>query len=445
MYFIEGCFTKFIDDDLIAFNPVNFSVAIFPGFRMSFKKSKIDELTVHDYFINYCKSHQYDVDLLMAPEEQSEIARFFSNRIKYQNQLTIGDIPSYKCNLNCVYCFENHFSLNDKPLPFELRFQLISDIIDCYRSSISAIDYIFFGGEPLLNDEYIESTCIELSKKFPDKKINYSCTTNGTILTDRFIQTINDFQFTEIRVTLDGPKLVHDSRRRTSNEQGGFVQILDNLKRICVETDVNILINTVLDTENQSVYLDMINMLSERFSDYMFGNKARFIFNIGYTCAPMIQTEHTKTQMKCEESIHSHYYFLAEQLLKKGLTITQPFYSTHCLNSSEKAFMIDPLGDIYKCITGVHSDHFLLSSYRDFYSNPQGFLKANIHHIENAHQSKCGNCKFLMMCNGGCKFQKETHNQEVCRYSLLNNEMDSLLNLLYIGEINDEDYFQQRI
>lgn len=26
-----------------------------------------------------------------------------------------------------------------------------------------------------------------------------------------------------------------------------------------------------------------------------------------------------------------------------------------------------------------------------------------------------------------------------------NNEMDSLLNLLYIGGINDEEYFQQRI
>lgn len=72
-------------------------------------------------------------------------------------------------------------------------------------------------------------------------------------------------------------------------------------------------------------------------------------------------------------------------------------------------------------------------------------LRADIHHIENAHQCKGENGTFHMMCNGGCKFQKQIHNQEVCRYSLLSDEMDALLNLLYIGGINDEEYFQQRI
>lgn len=74
------------------------------------------------------------------------------------------------------------------------------------------IDYIFFGGESLLNLEYMEYIAKGLVKQYAQKKIKFSVTSNGTLIDDKFISLCNQFKFEEIRITMDGPKCVHNAR-----------------------------------------------------------------------------------------------------------------------------------------------------------------------------------------------------------------------------------------
>ncbi len=60
-------------------------------------------------------------------------------------------------------------------------------IINLYVDNIEIIDYIFFGGEPLLNLEYMEFVSNGLIEQFPQKKFKISVTSNGTLINDKFI------------------------------------------------------------------------------------------------------------------------------------------------------------------------------------------------------------------------------------------------------------------
>ena len=64
----------------------------------------------------------------------------------------------------------------------------------------------------------------------PGKEIEYSMTTNGTLLNKEVIEYLvkNNFKIT---VSIDGPKEVHDrSRHFADTDKGSFDVILENLR-----------------------------------------------------------------------------------------------------------------------------------------------------------------------------------------------------------------------
>lgn len=81
----------------------------------------------------------------------------------------------------------------------------------------------FYGGEPFLEFELIKECVAYAEDKLEGKKIEYSVTTNATLLTDEIIDYLifNNFFVT---VSLDGPREIQDECRRfLYNNKGTFV------------------------------------------------------------------------------------------------------------------------------------------------------------------------------------------------------------------------------
>lgn len=138
------------------------------------------------------------------------------------------------------------------------------------------------------------------------------------------------------------------------------------------------------------------------------------------------------------------YYALTERLINLGATTTSPFYSAQCMNSSEKDFTIAPNGNIYKCVTGIGSKHFLLSTYAEFEEHPLTLLRNNIRHIERSHHPQCFECDYLAMCNGGCKCQHYEKGALLCRKDILDEELEAFMRLLFYGSFTSTGLFQKR-
>lgn len=141
--------------------------------------------------------------------------------------------PSMDCNLKCWYCYENHIA--NSMMSIETAEKIIKHIkLQFQITNFKKIYLSFFGGEPLLNKKVIRFI-IENTKDFAlehNIELGLSFTTNGTLLSDSFIDFLSEFQVS-FQITLDGDKDLHNKTRfyKTSGK-GSYEHILQNIKKV---------------------------------------------------------------------------------------------------------------------------------------------------------------------------------------------------------------------
>lgn len=434
-----NCFISAVDDKFFFFNPHSLATAIFSNPEGYSEDDALLALTEAQ------KSALFDGNVFIAEDSQAHsLSKYYSDKVKYGRTLTISDATTFACNMNCVYCFENQTKNQKAHLSFSDRISMMAQLIDLFAPDIDCLDYVFFGGEPLLNLDYVEEMSEFIVKHYPALTINFSFTSNGTLINERFIALCKKFDFKEIRVTIDGTSNIHNARRVMKNGGNSYDLIIENIKNLCQKTDIRVMINTVIDADNADCYMDMVADLVHHLGEYIIGDNPKVVFNVGTLCHPLFDTSHTKDKGTTDYSESSLYYTLSEKLIKIGATITSPLYSAHCMNSAEKTFTVAPTGDIYKCVTGIGSKRFLLASYDAFICNPVSLLKENVCQIEQSHRPQCLECDYLTMCNGGCKCQHYEKGAVLCRKKLLETEMVSLMHLLAAGAFTESSFFRER-
>ncbi len=190
-------------------------------------------------------------------------------KIKHPEEEIIEYILPYKlsqitlqvtqqCNLRCNYCVYSHpegdaqRSHSSKHMTFEIAKKAIDYLIRNSRDSRS-LYFNFYGGEPLLEFKLIKQ-CIEyINESIEGKTVQYSITTNGTIINDEIIRLF-DKNNVSLLISLDGPEEVHNKNRRfASNGKGTFDVIMKNLEYIKVNYpdyyNRMISFNSVIDPE----------------------------------------------------------------------------------------------------------------------------------------------------------------------------------------------------
>ena len=364
------------------------------------------------------------------------ISRFKLNKAKYARRLRVIDALTYACNVKCIYCFEEWLNGKVNKISIQEKMKEIERLFSLYENEIDLFDFCFFGGEPLIDLNYIEKMSFFLRKlcKEKGKELTLSIITNGTLISERFVQIALRFNFKTIMVTLDGTKEINDKRRPMKNGESTFENVIKGSHRILENTSMTLQINTVIDQTNYPFLDQYLSNLSKEFSQYLYSDRPRLILNFGTVCMSECANGFLKHNAIDTSSGYLEYYSLAEKALNLGFAITSPIFSNTCTAGCEKAFLFSPHGSIYKCITGLECSPFYLASMSSFLDNPVDFLIKNIEFTEFSHRLECLNCKFLFMCNGGCRFPGEW----LCRKRGLEKELPLLVDLLsqidFIGD-----------
>ena len=128
-----------------------------------------------------------------------------------------------KCNLHCTYCYEPE-SAKYGPSPVQMDWDTARESVDfLFKKSGQSkeVNLIFFGGEALLNFKLMRQIVAYAGEKAEaeEKIIDYSLTTNGTLLTDEIIDFFQAHRF-GVTISIDGPKDLHDKRRVFLNKRG---------------------------------------------------------------------------------------------------------------------------------------------------------------------------------------------------------------------------------
>lgn len=136
-----------------------------------------------------------------------------------------------QCNLRCSYCIYGGQYTNRQHTNKVMTFELAKKSIDFFLEHSYETDHLvisFYGGEPFLNFELIKQ-CVEyVSENVNGKKVLYTVTTNGTLLTEDIINFLVKYDFYTL-ISLDGAKEEHDLNRKFRTGGGTFDVIVNNI------------------------------------------------------------------------------------------------------------------------------------------------------------------------------------------------------------------------
>jgi uncharacterized protein len=118
---------------------------------------------------------------------------------------------SRRCNLRCTYC---HF-WSDEPnsrMSFEVLARTVHGALAA--PGVRTVEFVWHGGETTLLPLSFYRRALWLQQRFarPGQTVLNAMQTNGTNLTNRWLNFIQDYRF-DVGVSLDGPPEVNDLRR----------------------------------------------------------------------------------------------------------------------------------------------------------------------------------------------------------------------------------------
>lgn len=235
---------------------LSLSILIHPKLEKVIKNRGLEESFDPYYFkkYQYLKSHGLFSDTNKIDFEDIEDVSIEDN-IKNIEQIVFETTDH--CNLNCTYCSLGDlytFSKKERRnINKEYAITFLRYIFSIKKTG-SELTIGFFGGEPLMNTDFIETIVNESKKMNIDKCLNlhFNLTTNATLIQKNLEFIINnDFQ---LLISLDGDCKAQGHRIFTHSNKNSFSKAIENIdylyKKHPVFFDKNIRFNSVLHNLN---------------------------------------------------------------------------------------------------------------------------------------------------------------------------------------------------
>lgn len=166
-----------------------------------------------------------------ALDEVSALKYAYNKKFFNASALGIIMLPTMACNFDCPYCFE-------KPSAHMIRkevpdyFRAVENYIRKQAPRFRHVYLNFFGGEPLLKRQEIESFTQHV-RELSDEvgfSVKSSIVTNGSLLNESVMQSLLRVNCNLIQITIDGAKSQHDKTRIFKSGEPSFDLLIDKIK-----------------------------------------------------------------------------------------------------------------------------------------------------------------------------------------------------------------------
>lgn len=330
-------------------------------------------------------------------------------------------LPTLGCNFGCPYCFERHIKGLMSTTVQDALFRFVEERL---LPATHQLSIEWFGGEPLLGIEVIESLTYrfrELCAAYELEPPAGSITTNGYLLTPAMCSRLMSLGVTSAQVTLDGPPAIHDRRRPLAGGGSTFARVLSNLKQVPSDFGVTVRIN--VDAGNCDSVFELLQLLHEegvlsRASAYLakvesFSEECRSSQGTFLDSAEYARFK-SETARRCREAGIPWTSDDVPRLVAYG----------YCIVDQPKGFVVQPDGALLKCWAEAGNSigrpvaHLL---------QPETWGTLNVSPLQTRDpfdDAECCECALLPVCMGGCPRIRETLRRQAIkrcpplRYSL---------------------------
>lgn len=313
---------------------------------------------------------------------------------------------AHTCNLNCEYCFASQGKYHGERalMPFEVGKRALDFLIK-NSGTRHNLEVDFFGGEPLMNFDVVKKLvkyAREKEKEY-NKNFRFTLTTNGLLIDDEVIDFANK-EMSNVVLSLDGRKEVHDNLRKTITGQGSYDIIIPKFKKLVnARGGKNYYIRGTFTHNNVDFLKDILHMADLGFKELSMEP---------VVCAPNEPYALTEEDLPI---IKEQYEELAKEMIKRdsegnGFTFYHYMLDlTHgpCIykrlagcGSGTEYLAVTPWGDLYPCHQFVGDEKFKLGNVFDGINNIKvrdEFKKTNAY-----ARPECKDCWAKLYCSGGC-------------------------------------------
>lgn len=216
-------------------------------------------------------------DSILMDEYPVHIEHNDSENIDYYLDSKVNSITlqlTQRCNFRCTYCIYSEDSSqyqrnhSDSDMSIELAEKSVDFLFDHSRD-INEVNIGFYGGEPLLKFDVIKHIVAYVKENYYGKAVNYSITTNGSLLSDEVVTFLEENGIYPM-ISFDGPKEIHDKfRHYMKNGQGTYDTIINRLNQMKNEHYdffCKLRFSTVVDPQSDLACIN--NVLTSYMRDY---------------------------------------------------------------------------------------------------------------------------------------------------------------------------------
>ena len=340
-----------------------------------------------------------------------------------RENLSIVICPTLGCNFACPYCYEHN--LSSRAMSVEVQMKVIN-FINQYEGIKRSVSLNWHGGEPLTSFEAIKSF-YSLFDEYSKLPLGHSSmVSNGYLLNRDICSFLNQKKLNYLQITIDGNELTHNKTRILKNGKGTFEQIIKNID-LAVEymPDCKIGIRTNIGKHNKEEYYEIYDILSNRWKNNNVSIYYAFILNN----STVSQQKHTSsveltTREKCD--------FLLSLEKKNVIDYKSLFPKIDCGTctcTDPSAFVIDPEGLLYKCWADVGIKNRSIGTLETGLNNFD-IMSEFIQGSDKFSDSKCLNCRYLPVCDGGCNLYRVNYKSNKKPYDICQYDDEGMINFL---------------
>ena len=313
---------------------------------------------------------------------------------------------AHTCNLNCAYCFASQGKFHGERalMSFEVGKRALDFLME-NSGTRRNLEVDFFGGEPLMNWDVVKELVAYARsvEKEAGKNFRFTLTTNGMLI-DRDVIDFANREMSNVVLSLDGRREVHDRYRVDYQGRGSYDRIVPKFQELVrARGNKNYYMRGTFTHENPDFLRDIEAMLDLGFTELSMEP---------VVCAPGDPAALTEEDLPV---VLEQYEKLAEKMLERRRE-GRPFTFYHymidledgpCIykrisgcGSGTEYMAVTPWGDLYPCHQFVGDEKFRLGDVFQGVTNPQAqaeFRDCNVY-----ARPDCKDCWAKLYCSGGC-------------------------------------------
>ena len=341
---------------------------------------------------------------LFSEDQYEKLAFDYKNNSNVVKALCLH--IAHTCNLNCSYCFASQGKYQGERalMSFEVGKQAF-DFLIANSGTRRNLEVDFFGGEPIMNWDVVKQLVAYARsiEKEHNKNFRFTLTTNGMLIDDEIIDFLNK-EMSNVVLSLDGRRDVHDHFRKDYAGNGSYDKIVPKFQRLVEKRGgKDYYVRGTFTHNNVDFTNDIFHMADLGFTEL--------------SMEPVVCPPGDPYALTAEDlpKVLEQYEILAKEMIKRkkeGRPFTFYHYMLDLTNgpciykritgcgSGTEYMSVTPWGELFPCHQFVGDSKYSLGNIWDGVKNKDA--QDEFRYCNAYARPECKDCWAKFYCSGGC-------------------------------------------